>query len=66
MPYEDQRWRGRLFLAAWVLVGFTPMAWGFALAEETGVGRGPDFVKTINDERLIHEVQRLIAHGKRL
>jgi hypothetical protein len=41
------------------------MAWAFALAEETGVDEGPDFVKTIDDEHLISEVQRLIAEGKR-
>jgi hypothetical protein len=67
MPYGEQRWRARLYLAAWVMTdGFGPMAWAYALAEEaTGVDRGRGFVKTIDVEHLISEVQRLIAEGKR-
>jgi hypothetical protein len=66
MPYGEQRWRARLYLAAWVMTdGFGPMAWAYALAAgATGVDRGPDFVKTIDDGHLISEVQRLIRVGK--
>jgi hypothetical protein len=53
MPYEEQRWRGRVFLMAWVIFGHEAYSWFAAFGNE------PEYVsnlkaqlETIPDERI--------------
>jgi hypothetical protein len=67
MNHEEQRWRAKQYLAAWVLSdGFSAMAWAYALqGEPQAVEDGRKLATSIDEDFLVDEVQRVMAEGKR-
>ena len=66
LPRSEQRWRGRYYLMSWAMTQHTWFAWHAALVTDAwSVSRARRLVATIDDARIISEVERLIAAGKR-
>lgn len=60
LPPDEQAWRGRFFLMAWILTRNEPFSWDAALADDPDLNRqNRELVAATPDERILAELRHI-------
>lgn len=63
LPFDEQQWRGRMYLMTWTLTGSAPYSWNAALKVEPGDDEAKAFVEEVPDDEIAFRVSEA-AQGR--